>query len=92
VTGEIFNKFSKTVEYIYYAIIEKIEGRVPNKKEINEHLKIEHLEGHYNVFWHNHEIMRAWLEEPEEGVIHGEFEIPTQYNDEYIIDRTKNWI
>lgn len=90
-TGEIFNKFSKTVDYICHAIIEKIEDRVPNKKEIHEHLKIDHNDMHYKITYKGKEIMRAWLEEPEEGVIHGEFEIPQQYMDEYITERTKNW-
>ncbi len=92
VTGEIFNKFSKSVDYICHAIIEKIEGKVPNKKEIHDHLKIVHHEMHYNIIYKNREIMRAWLEETEDGAIRGEFEIPQQFIDEYITDRINNWI
>lgn len=90
--SHIFHKFSKTVDWLTHAIIEKIEGRLPNKVELHQNLAITTDETGYKIEWKNEVILLAWLEFRDEGVVAGEFEIAEKYLDDFMKDRSRNWI
>lgn len=93
----LYEAFSKKCDWLANALIEKTEGRMPNKKELHCFLKIkfEPQTNTNHVFWKDKLIFRSCFaaKEPEEGVLvfQGFFEVPQQLDDEFIKEYLNTW-
>lgn len=94
----LINKFTDTNDWIVNAILEKILGRVPTKDELREGLLIKHDEQTRTskIFWKGKLILLSSIyhatDEYGNQTIQGYFEVPLQFMDEYIEQRTKEWM
>lgn len=87
-------KFTAANDYLVNAILEKILGHLPSRPEMRTYFSIEFNEQtHENIMkWKGKKIMSSVLRQNvETGVIEGNFDIPQNMVDEYIIDKVQNW-
>ena len=88
----IAQKYEEAKRWLIVAIVEKLLNRVPDDTELILNIQAVHYpNGTSEFFWKKRKILETGLQETENG-IGGYFSVPSQYNDEFITEKTKNWM
>ena len=102
-TQSIYQKFAETNNWLTCAIIEKVYGRSFSRDEILEHVKVEHDSNTLTntVKLDDQIILTSFLKvrterdedgEPVNVSCHGYFKVPDIFMDEFIKERSENWM